>query len=214
MLNITNSEGELERQRLVYFDENRGDDEPIYEDVKVKRPFVPRHPPLIQASVYFFQKIKFPNFLKVTQKKGNLSARRVFGCISQKCRLSATFFEDDAANGPVLTSSLSRLDDQLILSELGEKSNGDVVRDDAEVVGYSKLDVLKDGNEEVVICSANGLTHILASNPNQEIIRYHHQKGVRFFTCGFDILKKFYFVLTLRICVLVYLAKVSIIKSP
>merc|ERR1712123_117016 len=57
---------------------------------------------------------------------------------------------------------------QLILSELGEKSNGDVVRDDAEVV----------------ICSANGLTHILASNPNQEIIRYHHQKGVRFFTCG------------------------------
>ena len=81
-----------------------------------------------------------------------------------------------------MTSFMSRDDSQLTLSPY--KSAADVVLDDAEVVGYSKLDVLKDGNEEVVICSANGLTHILASNPNQEIIRYHHQKGIRFFTCG------------------------------
>merc|ERR1712179_269330 len=74
-------------------------------------------------------------------------------------------------------------DDQLILSDY-QSSTSEIVRDDAEVVGYSKLDVLKDGNEEVVICSANGLTHILASNQNQEIIRYHHQKGIRYFTCG------------------------------
>jgi len=161
VLNVTNDQGKLIKQKLVYFDGE--ENEPIFVDIDqplASETYIPRHPPLIQ---------------------GNLSATRVFGCISQKCRLSAKFFEDDAS-GPIMTSFMSRDDSQLTLSPY--KSASDVVLDDAEVVGYSKLDVLKDGNEEVVICSANGLTHILASNPNQEIIRYHHQKGIRFFTCG------------------------------
>ena len=129
-----------------------------------------------------------------------------FGCISQQCRLAAKFFISDE-NGPKLTSFLAcKQHSELVLEflEANSTSHATPVQEDSEIVGYSKLDVLSDGNEEVVICNSNGLTYILSSKPKQEIIRYHHRKGeisllisykvrsiivflssgIRYFTCG------------------------------
>ena len=95
VVNLTNIDGEIIKQDLVFFDEK--EDDPIFEIINQpinSQPFVPRHPPLIQ---------------------GNLSATRVFGCISQKCRLSAKFFED-SKSGPRMTSFSSRDERQLTLA--------------------------------------------------------------------------------------------------
>ena len=101
VVNLTNEDGEIIKQDLVFFDENK--DDPIFEIINQpinSQPFVPRHPPLIQ---------------------GNLSATRVFGCISQKCRLSAKFFED-SQSGPRMTSFLSRDERQLTLAPYDKES--------------------------------------------------------------------------------------------
>jgi len=112
--------------------------------------------------------------------QGNLKADSSFGCISQQCRLAAKIFIN-TKNGLKLNSFLackegSELVLEFVDSDLS-KSEAKQVEEDSEIVGYSKLDVLSDGNEEVVICNSNGLTYILSSKPKQEIIRYHHRKG-------------------------------------
>lgn len=152
---------ELDHQLIAYFDSKRIIFEKICAPLKSTR-VKPRRPPLFQ---------------------GHLKAETRFGCVSQQCQLSAVFVQDCKKRGPVLTSFLSR-DSNRELGLSDQSSKLQQVQEDAEIIGFSKLDVLSDDNEEVVICNATGLTYILSSKTNQEIIRYHHRKGIKYFTCG------------------------------
>lgn len=149
---------QLERQLLAYFDDVNKNI--IFEQIESPSNKGPikvklRRPPIFQ---------------------GHLKAEKRFACITQQCQLSALFLEDSESNGPILTSFLSRNNSkELVLSN--KDSTLPQVQENSEIVGFSKLDVLSDDNEEVVICNATGLTYILSSKTNQEIIRYHHRKG-------------------------------------
>ena len=149
---------QLERQLLAYFDDVNKNI--IFEQIESPSNKGPikvklRRPPIFQ---------------------GHLKAEKRFACITQQCQLSALFLEDSQSDGPILTSFLSRNNSkELVLSN--KDSTLPQVQENSEIVGFSKLDVLSDDNEEVVICNATGLTYILSSKTNQEIIRYHHRKG-------------------------------------
>ena len=164
-------EEQLQRQLLAYFDDVNKNI--IFEQIESPSNKGPikvklRRPPLFQ---------------------GHLKAEKRFACITQQCQLSALFLEDSQSDGPVLTSFLARNDSKEL--ELSDKdSTLPQVQENSEIVGFSKLDVLSDNNEEVVICNATGLTYILSSKTNQEIIRYHHRKG--WFTEFLRFLKIFY----------------------
>lgn len=106
-----------------------------------------------------------------------------FSCITEKSHLSVSLYTDEASSGPALSSFLGRGPNGTI--KLVNKDEKCTKSDElSSIIGISRLDVLKDGNEEVVICNANGLTHIVSTKINQDIIRYHHKKGIRYFTSG------------------------------
>ena len=101
-----------------------------------------------------------------------------FSCITEKSHLSVSLYTDEASSGPALSSFLGRGPNGTI--KLVNKDEKCTKSDElSSIIGISRLDVLKDGNEEVVICNANGLTHIVSTKINQDIIRYHHKKGSR-----------------------------------
>jgi len=112
-----------------------------------------------------------------------------FSCLTDDSRLVVSLFRDDPHSGPYLSSFLAKdqnQDHNLILCPAGNAAGNGLNKCEelSSIIGISKLDVLKDGKEEVVICNANGLTHIISAKPHQDIIRYHHKKGIRYFTSG------------------------------
>ena len=96
---------------------------------------------------------------------------------TETSHLSVSLYTDDE-NGPKLSSYLGQGSNgtvKMVKIESDEKVTK--CDESSSIIGISRLDVLKDGNEEVVICTANGLTHIVSTKINQDIIRYHHKKG-------------------------------------
>ena len=51
---------------------------------------------------------------------------------------------------------------------VSKEENCEISDESAAIIGISRLDVLKDDNEEVVLCNANGLTHIISAKWDQE----------------------------------------------
>ena len=51
---------------------------------------------------------------------------------------------------------------------VSKEEDSEISDESAAIIGISRLDVLKDDNEEVVLCNANGLTHIISAKWDQE----------------------------------------------
>ncbi|CAG5085549.1 Oidioi.mRNA.OKI2018_I69.PAR.g10923.t1.cds [Oikopleura dioica] len=107
---------------------------------------------------------------------------QTFFCSAEKGSLDASIFKEKSASAITCCGQLYSQKNGLSLSEECDENLSTEIT--APIISVSKLDVLKDGNEELVICTDNGLTYIISTNPNQDIIKYHHRRGIRFLTAG------------------------------
>ncbi|CBY14866.1 unnamed protein product, partial [Oikopleura dioica] len=107
---------------------------------------------------------------------------QTFFCSAEKGSLDASIFKEHSSTAITCCGQLYRQKNGLSLSEACDEELSTEIS--APIISVSKLDVLKDGNEELVVCTDNGLTYIISTNPNQDIIKYHHRRGIRFLTAG------------------------------
>jgi hypothetical protein len=107
---------------------------------------------------------------------------QTFFCSAEKGSLDASIFKEQSSTSITCCGQLYRQKNGLSLSEACDEELSTEIT--APIISVSKLDVLKDGNEELVVCTDNGLIYIISTNPNQDIIKYHHRRGIRFLTAG------------------------------